>query len=57
MCIGIEDVVRVSNISSQTFEEEYAYKAKPIIVTDATAGWKAVNVSLQTYKSKPVKKP
>ncbi|KAG6438494.1 hypothetical protein O3G_MSEX000013 [Manduca sexta] len=42
MCIGVNDVVRLENITSKEFEDNYAYGATPVIVTDATAGWKAL---------------
>ncbi|XP_059052928.1 uncharacterized protein LOC131847381 [Achroia grisella] len=42
MCIGVDHVVRVSNITAQEFEELYAYGATPVIVTDATGNWKAI---------------
>ncbi|KAJ0179040.1 hypothetical protein K1T71_005815 [Dendrolimus kikuchii] len=42
MCIEVNDVVRLSNVSVQDFEEYHAYSATPVIVTDATEGWKAI---------------
>ncbi|XP_060801922.1 uncharacterized protein LOC106132475 [Amyelois transitella] len=42
MCIGVEDVVRIANVSPTKFEEEYAYGTVPVIVTDAMKDWRAV---------------
>ncbi|XP_049866815.1 uncharacterized protein LOC126367362 [Pectinophora gossypiella] len=42
MCVGVDEVVRLSNITAKEFEENYAYKSVPVIVTDATVGWKAI---------------
>ncbi|XP_026764666.1 uncharacterized protein LOC113523001 [Galleria mellonella] len=50
MCIGVDEVVRLSNVSAQEFEESYAYGATPVIVTDATANWKAIeNFTFQFF--------
>ncbi|XP_063360705.1 uncharacterized protein LOC134649805 [Cydia amplana] len=42
MCVGVDDVTRVANVSAQEFEELYAYNTVPVIVTDATKEWKAI---------------
>ncbi|CAH0729132.1 unnamed protein product, partial [Brenthis ino] len=42
MCIGVNDVTRLANTSSEEFEDLYAYTTRPIIVTDATNDWKAM---------------
>ncbi|XP_045446983.1 uncharacterized protein LOC123655191 [Melitaea cinxia] len=42
MCIGVTDVTRLENISADEFEELYAYNTKPVIVTDATKDWEAI---------------
>ncbi|CAG9795367.1 unnamed protein product [Diatraea saccharalis] len=42
MCIDVDHVVRLANISAQEFEEHYAYSATPVIVTDATHDWAAI---------------
>ncbi|KAJ2952153.1 hypothetical protein O0L34_g4433 [Tuta absoluta] len=42
MCAGVDDVVRVANITAQEFEEKYAYKSVPVIITDATKNWAAM---------------
>lgn len=44
MCIGVTDVTRLENISADEFEELYAYNTKPVIVTDATKDWEAIEV-------------
>lgn len=41
ICKGINKVDRISNISQQDFDEFYALKAKPVIITDGTRGWDA----------------
>lgn len=43
-CRNIVQVDRVSNISPDEFEEKYAYNARPVIVTDATVNWTALDV-------------
>ena len=35
--------MRVSNISQTEFIDKYAYSAQPVIITDATANWTAMN--------------
>ncbi|XP_045765636.1 uncharacterized protein LOC123867583 [Maniola jurtina] len=42
MCVGVSDVTRLSNISAEEFEDRYAYTTQPVIVTDATTDWKAM---------------
>jgi hypothetical protein len=44
MCVGVDTVVRLANTSAYEFEERYAYSTAPVIVTDATLGWKATKV-------------
>lgn len=43
-CRNITQADRVSNISPRDFEVKYAYNAKPVIVTDATRNWTALDV-------------
>lgn len=43
-CKNITQADRVSNISPTEFERKYAYNAKPVVVTDATTNWSALNV-------------
>ncbi|VVC93570.1 unnamed protein product, partial [Leptidea sinapis] len=42
MCTGVTNVTRLQSISPEEFEEYFAYSTQPVIVTDATAGWKAL---------------
>lgn len=44
MCVGVDDVVRLANTTAEEFEDKYAYSTTPVIVTDATDGWKALKV-------------
>lgn len=43
-CRNITQADRISNISPHEFEEFYAYNAKPVVVTDATINWTALDV-------------
>lgn len=43
-CENVTEIVRVANIASNEFERDFAYKARPIIVTDATVNWTASKV-------------
>lgn len=43
MCAHVSGVTRLANTSATEFEQR-AYSAEPVIVTDATADWKAVQV-------------
>lgn len=43
-CRNISKVDRVSNISPEEFEKRYAYNAKPVVITDATINWTALDV-------------
>lgn len=43
-CRNITRADRISNISPDEFEQKYAYNAKPVIVTDATVNWTALDV-------------
>lgn len=47
MCRDLRAVVRVANITSDEFENNFAYSATPVIVTDAATGWKAMKVELR----------
>ncbi|CAH2071921.1 unnamed protein product, partial [Iphiclides podalirius] len=42
MCVDVDDIQRLANITPEEFEELYAYGTKPVIVTDATANWLAM---------------
>lgn len=43
-CRNITQADRVSNILPKEFEENYAYNAKPVVITDATSNWTALDV-------------
>lgn len=45
-CRGVTEIKRISNITPEQFEEEYAYSGIPVIVTDATQNWTALDVSI-----------
>lgn len=45
--------MRLANTTAEEFEDRYAYSTTPVIVTDATHGWKALTVGgmfLALYK-------
>ncbi|XP_028038226.1 uncharacterized protein LOC114248975 [Bombyx mandarina] len=44
MCIGVDGVTRLTNVTPLQFEDKYAYSATPVIVTDATEKWPAMKV-------------
>ncbi|XP_037039984.1 bifunctional arginine demethylase and lysyl-hydroxylase JMJD6-B [Bradysia coprophila] len=41
-CENVTEVDRVANISPDEFEQRYAYTGRPVIVTDATSSWTAL---------------
>lgn len=41
-CIGISQVKRFTNLSPKDFEEVYAYSGIPLIITDVTKNWSAL---------------
>ncbi|KAL4707626.1 hypothetical protein ACJJTC_014731 [Scirpophaga incertulas] len=41
-CAAVERALRLANVSARDFEQRYAYSATPVIVTDATDGWRAI---------------
>lgn len=43
-CTNVSEIVRVANIVPSEFERNFAYNARPVIVTDATLNWSAQNV-------------
>lgn len=43
-CRNVTEVQRVSNILPTEFEDRFAYNAVPVIVTDATVNWSALDV-------------
>ncbi|PVD20841.1 hypothetical protein C0Q70_19002 [Pomacea canaliculata] len=42
-CRNVTSVHKVENISPEDFEERYAYSGQPVIVTDATRNWSALD--------------
>ncbi|XP_038223070.1 uncharacterized protein LOC119840502 [Zerene cesonia] len=42
MCIEVTNVTRLTGVSPEDFEDHYAYSTKPVIVTDATENWRAM---------------
>lgn len=43
-CRNVTQADRISNISPKEFEKKYAYNAKPVVITDATIKWTALDV-------------
>lgn len=43
-CRNVTQVPRLASISPIEFEEYFAYNGKPVIITDATTNWTAMNV-------------
>jgi hypothetical protein len=43
MCLNVKEIKRVSKISKQEFLDKYAYTGIPVIITDATENWSAMN--------------
>lgn len=51
ICADVAQVDRVQNISPSNFEEHYASKGRPVVVTDGTFQWSAVNTfSFEFFK-------
>ncbi|KFM64612.1 hypothetical protein X975_14241, partial [Stegodyphus mimosarum] len=44
MCRNLTEVERVTNISPEDFENRFAYSAVPVIVSDGTKNWTALDV-------------
>jgi len=44
MCLNVKKIKRVNKISKQEFLDKYAYTGIPVIITDATENWSAMNV-------------
>ncbi|XP_046620673.1 uncharacterized protein LOC124305371 [Neodiprion virginianus] len=52
MCLGIQQVDKVTKIDPALFELRYAYSGQPVVVTDATTNWTAPKVfSFAFFKS------
>lgn len=43
-CANVTEVERISNVTPDEFEEKYAYNGVPVIVTDATTTWTALEI-------------
>ncbi|XP_055372169.1 uncharacterized protein LOC129606090 [Condylostylus longicornis] len=43
-CRNVKNIERISGISPEEFEEKFAYTARPVIITDATRNWTALDV-------------
>lgn len=43
-CRNITQADRIAGIIPSEFEEKYAYNARPVVVTDATVNWTALDV-------------
>ena len=51
VCKGISGVDRVSNLSTQTFVEKYAYTSRPVVIVDGTKDWTAPdNFNFEYFK-------
>ena len=48
-CAGITEAPRLKNLSMDDFVRKYAYTGVPIVVTDATDGWKARKLFTYNY--------
>lgn len=44
ICINVTRVDRVSRISQDDFDQMYAKTGRPVVVTDGTKGWEAVDL-------------
>ncbi|KAK2150211.1 hypothetical protein LSH36_418g02081 [Paralvinella palmiformis] len=52
ICIGIKQVDRVLNIRPEEFEAKYAYSGHPVVITDGTKSWSAIDeFSFEFFKS------
>lgn len=44
-CRGIVEVRRIANVQPDEFERNFAYSSVPVVVTDATVNWTAMEVN------------
>lgn len=50
-CRSVYDVAVERNLSAKTFQEKYAYSAKPVLIKEATENWSALSdFSFQFFK-------
>lgn len=45
-CKNVQTAVKLYNVSPDEFEETYAYKGGPVLVSDATVNWTALEVCI-----------
>lgn len=45
-CKDITSIPRLSNLLPEEFEAEFAYSGRPVIISDATTNWTALEVFL-----------
>ncbi|XP_050527241.1 uncharacterized protein LOC126897571 isoform X2 [Daktulosphaira vitifoliae] len=50
-CIGLESIDVVSNLSIETFEKEYAYTGRPVVVTNDQSIRQSASFSFQLFKN------
>ncbi|XP_022906812.1 uncharacterized protein [Onthophagus taurus] len=43
ICINVTTVDKINNVSPDDFDKNYASIGKPVVITDGTKGWKAVD--------------
>lgn len=43
-CRGVKEVRRIANVQPDEFEKSFAYNSVPVVVTDATVNWTAMEV-------------
>lgn len=46
---GDNEVRRIANVRPDDFERDFAYSSVPVVVTDATANWTALEVYIYNY--------
>ena len=52
ICSGIKDIDRVSNLKPDSFEDQYAYSGRPVVITDGMSAWTASETfSFMFFKS------
>ncbi|XP_043283841.1 uncharacterized protein [Venturia canescens] len=43
ICRDVQQVEKIANVDPVLFEERYAYSGRPVVVTDATVNWTAID--------------
>ena len=41
-CVGVTSIEKISHISPEAFESKYGYTGRPVVITDATKNWTAI---------------